>query len=131
MGQCYSLLVQHGRRRVLVQGSAGTVLDSPLQARAEVVYLAVGALSRQSEQYHLHYWSEVVKASGARRVLPIHWDDFSRSLSRPLVPLPYLFDDFTGTLGFLDSQAQLDGAVDIRIPEVWRASDPFAGLNPA
>ena len=35
------------------------------------------------------YWTETVRAVGARRVVLIHWDDFFRPLSKPLRALPY------------------------------------------
>jgi len=29
-----------------------------------------------------------VDATGAKRVIPMHWDDFTRSLDQPLLPFP-------------------------------------------
>jgi len=95
---------------------------------ADVVYLAVGALSRQPREYQDRYWDDVVGAIGARRVLPIHWDDFSKPLSRKLVPLPYLVDNFAATLCFLDSRAA-ETRIDVRIPQAWVAVDPFTQLS--
>jgi L-ascorbate metabolism protein UlaG (beta-lactamase superfamily) len=34
------------------------------------------------------YLQEVVDAVGARRIVPVHWDDFTRGLDEPLRPLP-------------------------------------------
>lgn len=127
MATCYSLIVQHGTRTVLVQGSAGTGPADFTGSPADVVYLAVGALGRQPVEYQDAYWDTVVVGSAARRVIPTHWDDFSRPLSRPLRPLPYLVDDISLTMDFLRRRAGHAG-VDIRVPDPWIAADPFAGL---
>ena len=34
------------------------------------------------------YLREVVDATGAKRVIPMHWDDFTRGLDQPLLPFP-------------------------------------------
>ena len=128
MATCYSLLVEHDGRRILVQGSAGAIPGSFAGYDADVVFLAVGALSKQPRQYQDRYWDDVVGAIGARRVLPIHWDDFSRPLSGKLVPLPYLLDNFGAILRFLDSRAA-EPRIDVRIPQAWVAVDPFTQLS--
>jgi L-ascorbate metabolism protein UlaG (beta-lactamase superfamily) len=128
MGTCYSLLVEHGVHRLLIQGSAGAVPGVLDRLEVDVVYLAVGALGKQSADYRRRYWNDVVGAVGARRILPIHWDDFSKPLSEDLVPLPYLVDNFDQTLRFLDERAAESG-VEVNIPQAWVAVDPFAQLR--
>lgn len=127
-GGSYSVLVEHdGRRRLLVQGSAGFV-EGALQGRpAEVVFLGIGAAGKQGEAYLDAYWREVVAATGARRVIPIHWDDFTRPLEVPLLPMPRLIDDFDASMGFLIERGRASG-VDLRLPPVWIRFDPFAEL---
>ena len=49
-------------------------------AEADVAYLGVGQLGIQSDDYIETYWRETVRATGARRVVLIHWDDFFRPL---------------------------------------------------
>ena len=128
MGTCYSLLVEHGVHRLLIQGSAGAVPGVLDRLEVDVVYLAVGALGKQSADYRRRYWNDVVGAVGARRILPIHWDDLSKPLSEDLVPLPYLVDNFDQTLRFLDERAAESG-VEVNIPQAWVAVDPFAQLR--
>ena len=54
--------------------------------------------------------SEQVRlAVGAKLVIPIHWDDFSRSLDRPLVPMPRLMDDLAVTMDRLKAHLAPQG----------------------
>ena len=126
-GEAWSTLIQHrpSGRRLLIQGSAGYVKGALDDYRAEVVYLGVGQLGVQPRSYLSDYWTEVVRAVGARRVILIHWDDFFRPLSKPLRALPYAGDDLDVSIRILDELAAQDG-VTLQLPTVWRREDPWA-----
>jgi L-ascorbate metabolism protein UlaG (beta-lactamase superfamily) len=126
-GEAWSVLIHHRPtdRRLLIQGSAGYLPGSLQGQRADVVYLGLGQLGLQSQRYLLEYWSETVRAVGARTVIGIHWDDFFRPLSKPLRALPYATDDLDVTLRVLGELADQDG-VTLQLPTVWRREDPWA-----
>ncbi|SON60223.1 hypothetical protein MSIMFI_01717 [Mycobacterium simulans] len=129
-GEAWSTLIHHrpSGRRLLIQGSAGYVkgaLDGCRAQRAEVVYLSVGQLGLQPRSYLVEYWTEIVRAVGARRVVLIHWDDFFRPLSKPLRALPYAGDDLDVSIRILDELATADG-VALQMPTVWRRENPWA-----
>lgn len=126
-GGSFSVLVEHGSRAVLVHGSAGFEPGALQGRHADVVYLGIGTLGMQSEAYRQAYWREVVQQVGARRVIPVHWDDFWQPLSRPLQPAPYPFDRFDVTMAFLAERERADH-VEVKLPPVWVAVDPFGGL---
>lgn len=126
-GEAWSVLVQHrpSQRRCLIQGSAGYlpgVLDGQ---RAEVAYLGLGQLGLQSAEYLVEYWTETVRAVGARTVVGIHWDDFFRPLSKPLRALPFAGDDLNFSMRVLGALAKADG-VALHLPTVWQREDPWA-----
>ncbi|MDT5256843.1 MAG: hypothetical protein QOD10_1923 [Mycobacterium sp.] len=125
-GEAWSLLVHHRPtgRRLLIQGSAGFVKGALAEHRAEVVYLGVGQLGVLPTSYLEDYWSETVRAVGARRVILIHWDDFFRPLSKPLRALPYAGDDLDVSIRVLDGLAARDG-VALHMPTLWRREDPW------
>lgn len=115
-GRVWSLLVEHaGGQSVLVQGSAGYVAGALAGRHADTVLLGVGTLGRKSEAYRAAYWREVVQAVGAKRVVPVHWDDFSRPLELPLVALPWLLDDVEVTMADLQARGARAG-VEVRMP---------------
>lgn len=126
-GESWSTFIHHrpSDRRILVQGSAGFVAGSLAGQRAEVVYLGVGQLGVLPEDYIADYWTETVRAVGARRVVLVHWDDFFRPLSQPLRALPYAADDLDASMRVLDRLARRDGVV-LNMPTVWQREDPWA-----
>jgi L-ascorbate metabolism protein UlaG (beta-lactamase superfamily) len=124
VGEAYTLLVEHDGRTILVQGSAGFVPGALTGRKADVAYLGIGGLNTQNDAYRDGYWREIVRAVGARRVVPIHWDNFFLSLDQPLAPAP----GFEPSMQFVLSSGQRDG-VDIRLPVAWQAADPFGALK--
>ena len=126
-GEAWSALVHHrpSGRRLLIQGSAGFVQGSLTGRQADVVYLGVGLLGTQPESYVVDYWTETVRAVGARRVVLVHWDDFFRPLSKPLRALPYVADDLDASVRILSRLAEQDG-VALDMPTVWQREDPWA-----
>lgn len=133
MGECLLVHVSHtdesGRiRRMIVQASAGFRPGSLLEYPAEVAFLGVPTLGKQPSDYIEAYWRETVTLPGVRRVLPIHWDDFTRS-ARPeerLLPMPYLADDLDAVRDFLHRKRESD-QVNFAFPPRWTRFDPFAG----
>ncbi|MFE0514718.1 MBL fold metallo-hydrolase [Streptomyces sp. NPDC058964] len=126
-GTAYSVLVAHPAGRVLLHASANFRPGALRGWHADVVYLGIGSLGKQPPEFLRAYWDEVVVATGARRVVLVHWDDFFVGLHRPLRPLPYFMDDLEVTMRRLLPLADRDG-VDVAMPVTWQPSAPLAGL---
>jgi L-ascorbate metabolism protein UlaG (beta-lactamase superfamily) len=126
-GESWSALIHHrpSDRRLLIQGSAGHIKGALDGYRADVAYLGVGQLGLHPRSYLVEYWTETVRAVGARRVVLIHWDDFFQPLSKPLRAMPYAGDDLDVSIRILDELAAEDGVV-MHLPTVWRREDPWA-----
>jgi L-ascorbate metabolism protein UlaG (beta-lactamase superfamily) len=128
-GEAWSTLVHHRAtgRRLLIQGSAGFVPGALAGQRADVVYLGVGQLGMMpdTEGYIVDYWTETVRAVGARRVVLIHWDDLFRPLDEPILAAPYIFDDLNVSMQILTRLAADDG-VPLHLSTVWQRADPWA-----
>lgn len=130
MAECYSFLISHTNssgktRRMLIHASAGFVPGCLEGRKADVAFLGLAPIGRQPAEYRDAYWRETVQTVEARRVFPIHWDDFTLPLDRPLVPLPYFADDFGKTWDFL-MQRQAHEGVEVLIPEPFVTIDPFS-----
>jgi hypothetical protein len=86
----------------------------------------VGQLGRRdvTDEFMAEYWRQVVLAVHARRVVPIHWDNFSRALTPGVRPIPRPFDNHERTMAFL-TRASADAGIELALPEPWRPVDPF------
>jgi L-ascorbate metabolism protein UlaG (beta-lactamase superfamily) len=127
-GTAYSVLIEHPDGRILMHASANH-RPGMLEGRsADVVYLGVGGLGKQSRDFVHRYWDDVVGTLGPRRIFPVHWDDFFLGLDQPLRPLPYFADRFDATMELLLPLAQRDD-VEVVLPIAWEPTDPFGPLR--
>ncbi|WP_051467621.1 hypothetical protein [Actinomadura oligospora] len=124
----YSVLVTHPRGRILLHASANFRPGMLAGHSADVVDLSIGALGGQSPDLVQRYWDEVVRTTGARRVVLTHWDDFFTGLDRPLRPMPRFADRVDVALERLLPLARQDG-VDVRLPVAWQPAGPLDGLT--
>jgi L-ascorbate metabolism protein UlaG (beta-lactamase superfamily) len=127
-GTTWSVLVRHGTRTLLLHGSANYQFGALRGRRADVVYLGIGELGKQSEAFIDSYWDETVVRTGARRVILVHWDNFFRGLDEPLEPMPRVLDHVDDAIKQIRTRAAVD-KVDVVLPALWERSDPFAGLS--
>jgi L-ascorbate metabolism protein UlaG (beta-lactamase superfamily) len=124
-GEAWSFHVTHDSgATLLIQGSAGFVPGALDGQSADVVYLGVGQLGLQPEQYIRDFWRHTVEAVGARTVVLIHWDDFFRPLDQPLRALPHAGDDLDVTMRVLGQLASQQG-VGLRFPAVFARENPW------
>jgi L-ascorbate metabolism protein UlaG (beta-lactamase superfamily) len=128
-GQSYAVLVQHDGKSLLVNGSAGFEPGALAKVQADVVMLGIGTLGMREPAYRDAYWREVVAGVRARRVIPIHWDDFWISSDGPMQPMGVPLDRFDDSMSFLRERGAKEG-VDVRLPAQWDAMDPWQGLPP-
>lgn len=82
-GGTYSIFIGHPFGTVLHHGSAGVVPGALKGRHADVVFLGIALMPDLKT-----YLQETVDAVGAKRVIPTHWDDFTRPLDQPLLPFP-------------------------------------------
>lgn len=127
-GGSYSIHIAHDSGSLLIQGSAGFIEGALAHKQADIALLGIGLLGSKGEQYMNAYWQETVQAVNARRVIPIHWDDFFMPLEEKPKPFPYLLDDFDASMQFILNKAA-ENKVDVRLAPAWQSTDPFEGLE--
>ncbi|NQD94536.1 MBL fold metallo-hydrolase [Pseudomonas sp. CrR25] len=122
--ESFSFLIQHPLGNVLVVPSANFKLHAFDGIQASVVLLSIGSLGKQSAAFTERYWSEVVGKADAKLVLPIHWDDFTRSLKKPLVPLPRFMDNMSISMNRIQRLAKRDGVAIRFLPLMQQVNLP-------
>jgi L-ascorbate metabolism protein UlaG (beta-lactamase superfamily) len=126
-GGSYSMLIEHDGKTILVQSSAGFRKGALIGHHADVVFIGIGTLGKLDQDFQEDYWHEVVEAVQPRRIIPIHWDDFSLPLDQPLVPMPRTIDDFDKSMAFLLKHARAT-KIDLKILPAWIKINPFPDL---
>lgn len=112
-GGSFAVFIQHPKGNILIQASAGYEVDALDGIQADAVFLGIAGLGKQSGAYRDQYLETVMSNPGAKRVIPIHWDDFTLPLSQPLTPQIRAFDYFEGSMGVLVQQAEKNSELDL------------------
>jgi L-ascorbate metabolism protein UlaG (beta-lactamase superfamily) len=116
-GVSYSIVVAHPRGTTLIQGSAGFVRNNLAEIKADVVIPGVAGLAALGREYTDEFWRETVTMTGAHRVYPVHFDDFTLPLG-DVKPFPRIADDVGKAASWLNELAAGEGeSIDIeRLP---------------
>ena len=133
-GASYAILVRHGTRSLLINGSAGFEPGALKDVRADVVLLGTGGFGTFGGAHETAYWNEVVKGVGAKRVIAIHWDDFMTvPAGRPIAPGSILMAKLLlGDFDMMIRQLKESGArdqVDMRLPQDGLPMNIWEGLE--
>ncbi len=96
VGKVWSVVVQHPQGTTLVQGSSGFAEGALDELTVDLALLCTYGLSSLGEDYAEQYWLSMVTATGARAVMPMHFDDLTLPFGE-IVPLPKVLDNIETT----------------------------------
>lgn len=120
LGRAWSIVMEHPQGNILVQGSSGFIEGGLADVHVDLVLLCTYGLSSLGEDYAERYWQEMVTMTGARAVVPMHFDDFTRPFGE-VVPFPRVLDNLEKTAEWFESFRDT-WDVDVRLfkPEFGR-----------
>ncbi len=129
-GGSYSIVVAHPEGTTIVQGSAGFSRGALKSIRADVVMLGVGLLEGLGRDYAEAYWQDLVTTTGAKRVFPVHFDDYTQPLGTIRLP-PTILDNFVNTARWLQEfRDTWDTDTRIFLPEFGKATPLYPEESP-
>ena len=108
-GGTYSIHIQHPKHTFFINGSTGYKANMTQGLQAQTVFLGIAKLGKQPPTFKQAYYDTLVTQLHAKKVVPIHWDDFTKDFDTPITPLPFMFDDFESSMDFLIQKTQADG----------------------
>lgn len=108
-GGSFDFLIRQGTQTLLVRPSCNYIPGALRGVRADTVLLGIGTMGKESDAFFETFWRETVQTVDAKRVIPIHWDNFFRPLRAPLQPQTRLGDDVPRSLAFLRARCAAEG----------------------
>jgi len=113
-GGTYDFYIQHGEHKMLVKASTNYIEGALKDYPADVFFLGCAMLGVQSDTFQNNYYKNTVQATGAKTIIPLHWDNFTKPLSTPLEALPNLTDNVDSGFRFLLRKTQAD-KIDLKL----------------
>lgn len=115
-GTSYSIVVSHPQGTTLIQGSAAFLSGTLDDVVADVVMLGVFGLENFGRNYTEQYWLSLVTSTGAKRVIPIHFDDYTKPFGQVDLS-PRILDNFVDSAKWLDEIRETwDKDVQLHLP---------------
>ncbi len=113
LGKAYVLHVSHPKGDFVVVGSAGYQLGGLAGFEADAIFLGIGGIGGQTEEYREEFWRETVGMVKPTRIFPIHWDNTTTPLEGPFRGYGALLTFLSGggageTLSFLKAKEAED-----------------------
>lgn len=105
-GGTYSVYIEHPLGNIFINASSGYIKNQLNEYSAEVVFLGIAGLSKNSLEFQEEYFDEVVQKLKAKKVIPIHWDNFTKDIYAPTQPMNKLFENFDKSMEFLIHQTE-------------------------
>ena len=87
-GGSYDFFVEHGEKKILIRPSFNYIEGQLDGIQADVIFLGVAGLAKADADMEEAFFSETVEKTGAKLVIPVHWDNFFTPLDRPVIGMP-------------------------------------------
>lgn len=87
-GGSFDFLVSHPRGSYLIRPSCNYIPHQLDGVQANTLFLGVGGLSGMSPRQRYAFFRETVEKCDPETVIPIHWDNFFRTLKKPVRGMP-------------------------------------------
>ena len=108
-GGSYDFLVSHSGKNYLIRPSFN-YLDGQLDGiRADVAFLGITAISKESETFRNRFFEQTVEKVGAKVLIPLHWDNFFRPLTKSIRSLPRISDNLKASFSCVTEYCQKSG----------------------
>lgn len=105
-GPVFSYYIEHQDLVMLIVPTAQFPIKITLPKKVDVVFLSMGLLGKLPETEILDYYEAAIKNSGARIIIPIHWDLFTKEIDKNFTATPYPFDNLRNSMKLLHKYAK-------------------------
>lgn len=110
----YDFLITHHHKTFFVKPSANYIEGALDGIRADVLFLGIGVLGAQDQDFQNMYYEQTVQKVHPKLIIPIHWDDFNKPLTDTLEALPKFADNTKKGLDFIIRRTKEDN-IDLQI----------------
>ena len=103
-GGSYDFLIEHNKKKYLIRPSYSHVEGELNKVKADVLFLGISGLSKDNKDNINTFFRETVDKVKAKKVIPIHWDNFFKPLYKKSKGLPRLFENTKKSIKILEKE---------------------------
>ena len=87
-GGSYDFFIEHGDQKILIRPSFNFIKGQLDGIQADILFLGVAGIAKADPEMEKIFFAETVEKTGAKLVIPVHWDNFFSPLDRPITGMP-------------------------------------------
>ena len=91
-GGSYDFFIEHKEKRILIRPSFNYIEGQLDGINADVLFLGIAGLAKAKPDEEKTFFAETVEKTGAKLVIPVHWDNFFSPLDRPIEGMPVVVE---------------------------------------
>jgi len=116
-GGTFTIHIAHPQGTAMLHGGQYKA-DELKGLKADALFLCTPGLDRLGENKD-RFYDELVTQTGVKTIYPVHWDDFSISLDKPLEPLPRGAENLDAAMTYLLEKTKPHPEVKIHFLQGW------------
>ena len=91
-GGSFDFYIKYKEKKLLIRPSFNYIEGQLDGIQADVLFLGVTGLAKADRDMEKAFFAETVAKTGAKLVIPVHWDNFFSSLGKPATGMPALIE---------------------------------------
>ncbi len=99
-GGTYSIIIEHPKGSLMLH-SADFKEDELKGYHADTVFFSTPNIENMKPDVRNKLFKEIFEQTDSKRIIPVHWDDITLTLNKPLQPLSKLVTDFDKSMDIL------------------------------
>jgi L-ascorbate metabolism protein UlaG (beta-lactamase superfamily) len=92
-GGSFDFYIEYGDKKILIRPSFNYIEGQLDGIQADILFLGVAGLGKADLEMEERFFEETVEKTGARLVIPVHWDNFFEPLDQPVGGMPELIEN--------------------------------------
>ncbi len=107
-GGSFDLLIKHNDHSIYLKPTANYLIGGLDCIKADVLLIGIGGIGNESNKFKKTYYNETVGKLNPNLIIPMHWDNFFKPLSKNLVLMPKIIDNTSKYLKFITKKTKKD-----------------------
>lgn len=100
-GGSFDFFIENSGKTFLIRPSCNYLKNQLNDINADVLFLGIGGLSKSEKEQRQKFFTETIEKVNPKLVVPIHWDNFFKTLRKPVTGMPHLMENTEASMNYL------------------------------
>jgi L-ascorbate metabolism protein UlaG (beta-lactamase superfamily) len=127
-GGSFDILIKHEGHSILVKSSCNYVDKALDSVKVNVFFMGITGLVKKDSCFQNNLYKQTVEKISPSLIIPIHWDNFFKPLSKNLKAFPNFMNNTKANLDYIIKRAKAD-KIEVKILQCYKSVLLFTETN--